>query len=264
MRQIISPDNDQIKALAKLRRSGRRYNDSRFIIDGLRETREAVSAGWKLENLYFCPELIKETANDLSQLGGDGLISLSPQAFAKICYKESPDGVLAVAVRKDKAINDIKPPKGTPLIVVLEAIEKPGNLGAIIRTSRAARVDAIIINDTKVDLYNPNVIRSSQGLIFSSQVVQANREETIAWLKEKKIRSLAAATSATKEYWLADLSAPVALVLGSEADGLSDEWLKAADEKLLIPMAKGIDSLNVSVSAGLLIYEARSQRAKIR
>ncbi len=264
MHQIISPDNNQIKELAKLRRSGRRYDNSRFLIDGLREVKEAAIAHWKLETIYFCPEISQEMADSLSKMGAEKLVSLSPQAFYRVCYKENPDGVLAVAYRQAKTIKDIKLPKTPPLIVILEAIEKPGNLGAIIRTAKAAGVDAIIVNDTKVDLYNPNVIRSSQGLIFSSQIIQVGREETIDWLKEYKIRSLAAATSATKEYWRGDLASPIALVFGSEAEGLSQEWLKAADEKLLIPMAKGVDSLNVSVSAGLLIYEVRRQRAKIR
>ncbi len=264
MHQIISPDNAQIKALAKLRRGGRRYDNALFLIDGLREIKEAALADWELEAIYFCPEISQETADSLSKLGAEKFVSLSPQAFSRVCYKENPDGVLAVAYRQDKTIKDIKLPKTLPLIVILEAIEKPGNLGAIIRTAKAASVDAVIVNDTKVDLYNPNVIRSSQGLIFGSQIIQAGREETIDWLKEKKIRSLAAATSAAKEYWWGDLDSPIALVLGSEAEGLSQEWLKAADEKLLIPMAKGVDSLNVSVSAGLLIYEANRQRAKIR
>jgi TrmH family RNA methyltransferase len=149
-----------------------------------------------------------------------------------------------------------------PLLVILEAVEKPGNLGAIIRTSYAAGVDAIIINDNQTDIYNPNVIRASEGFIFNKPIVIASVEETADWLRNNKILSYAAATTGKNNYTKEKLSEPAAIILGSEAYGLSDKWLKRADKLIKIPMEKGIDSLNVSVSGAIIIYEALRQREK--
>ena len=149
------------------------------------------------------------------------------------------------------------------MIIVLENIEKPGNLGAIIRTAYAAGATAIIINDNQTDIYNPNVIRASEGYVFKEKIVSASVKETIKWLKENKIKSYGAATSGKLVYTKVDLREPLAIILGSEADGLSREWLKAANELVKIPMQKGMDSLNVSVSAAILVFEALRQRGLV-
>lgn len=255
---INSLENKKIKELIRLKKAGVRRNQGLILIDGSREAAEAIKAGLEALELYYCPELMKAGQK---KPGGGPETELSERVFQKLCYKEKPDGVLLLAKEPLRSLEDIilNP---NPLVVVLEAVEKPGNLGAIIRTAAAVGADAVIINDQQTDIYNPNVIRASEGLVFQKTVVKAEREETIAWLKKNKIRSLAAATGNNQSYLEVDFKKPTAIILGSEAEGLSQEWLEKADKKISIPMEKRIDSLNVSVSAAILVYEARRQRKK--
>jgi TrmH family RNA methyltransferase len=264
MEIINSLNNLKIKETVRLRKSGVRCEQGLMIIDGKREILAAIKAKVEIIRLFYCPELIKEEKGTLADLIGvspDKVMETSRPAFLKICYKENPDGFLAVAKQPHLPLSRVKVTH-QPLVVVLEAVEKPGNLGAIIRSSYAAGVDAIVINDNQTDIYNPNTIRASEGLIFNQTLAIATVEETVDWLKAHGIKSFAAATSAKQDYWQADLKSGAALVFGSEAEGLTRKWLKAADQSLKIPMRQGVDSLNVSVSAALLIFEVKRQRRR--
>jgi TrmH family RNA methyltransferase len=261
MNLINSLNNQKIKDLVKLKKAGERRAQKLIIIDGAREIELAKKSGWEIIELFYCPTLIKKEIKDFFNLEREKITEVSEPVFSKICYKESPDGYFALVKTKLLNLDSIKLSKN-PLVVILEAVEKPGNLGAIIRTSYAASVDLIIINDSQTDIYNPNVIRASEGFIFNKPIVISTIEETITWLKKNKITSYAAATNGRNNYSKEKLNLPLAIVLGSEAYGLSDKWLKIADKLVKIPMAKGIDSLNVSVSAAVLLYEALRQREK--
>lgn len=257
---ISSPSNPAIKNLIRLRKTAERCRQELILIDGFREIEMAGKFGVKIKELFYCPELARGRAG-IPELGQSRTFVVTKEVFRKACYKENPDGFLATARPEKRGLKDASlPPK--PLVIVLETIEKPGNLGAIIRTAYAANVDLIVVNDNQTDIYNPNVIRASEGLIFALPIVLAGREETASWLAKKKITSLAAATSAKQSHFQANLKRGVAIVLGSEADGLSQEWLRTANGQIRIPMRAGVDSLNVSVSAALIIYEALRQRTQ--
>jgi len=262
MATISSPSNPIIKDILRLKKSGERKKQDLFIIDGWREIDLAVKSGWEIKTLFYCPELIKKNnggAGNVFNLEKEKIIEVSAAVFSKISYKEKPEGFLALAKAKKRSLSDIKLNQNS-LLIILEQVEKPGNLGAILRTAYAAGVTAVIINDNQTDIYNPNVIRASEGQIFTQEVVSASVAETVGWLKDNKIISLAAATSGSKKYTEAILTGPVALVFGSEAEGLSPEWLRAADKLIKIPMKEGIDSLNVSVSVAIILFEALRQR----
>jgi TrmH family RNA methyltransferase len=253
MEIITSDQNIRVKKLLKLKEKSReRKKTGLFLIDGAREIKEAIAGGLIIEELYICSELSNENFNLETT-------ELSLEIFKKVCYKEKPDGCLAVASRPDLGIESLIV-KNKPLIVVLEAVEKPGNLGAIVRSAYAAGVDAIIINDEQTDIYNPNVIRASQGLLFKIPIITASLDQTLNFCKNNNIKMFGAALGGTKIYTETDFKSASAIILGTEADGLSDNWLNGADELVKIPMKPGIDSLNVSVSAAILIFEAWRQR----
>lgn len=253
MEIITSEQNIRIKNLLKLKEKSRdRKKQGLFLIDGAREIKEAITAGFVIKELYLCKELSQEEYNQES-------FFVSLEIFKKICYKEKPEGCLAVACRRDLELDDLKISK-QPLVVVLEGVEKPGNLGAIVRSSYAAGVDLIVVNDEQTDIYNPNVIRASQGLIFKLAVVVTSFEKTVNYFKNKKIKIIATSIKATKKHTEINFKKGSAIILGTEADGLSDKWIEVADELLRIPMKSGMDSLNVSVSAAILIFEAWRQR----
>lgn len=259
---INSLDNKKIKDLARLRKAGERRGRELIIIDGQREIEMALGAGVEALELFYCPALItagSELMNNFLGREANKLIEVSAMVFQKICYKEKPDGFLLLAKEPVRSLDNIKLGKN-PLVIILEAVEKPGNLGAIIRTAYAVGAEAVIINSNQTDIYNPNVIRASEGFIFIEPVVKAGFTETEAWLKKHKIKSLAAATKAKEDYHNVNLKGPVAIVLGSEASGLSTQWLKAADKLVKITMKKGIDSLNVSVAGAIIAFEALRQR----
>jgi TrmH family RNA methyltransferase len=258
---ISSLSNQKIKDLVRLFKVNERRARGLFIIDGTREIELAVKAGVEIVELFYCPQLIKKSAPRFFGLKNEQIIEVTETVFKKICYKESPDGFLALAQKKPAELGKIKLSQN-PLVIILENVEKPGNLGAIIRTAYAAGVAVIITNDSQTDIYNPNVIRASEGLIFSQPLVAATTEETQAWLKKNKIKSFAAATGADKKYSQVNFKKSSAVILGSEALGLSKKWLAAADNLVKIPMQPGIDSLNVSVSAAIIIYEALRQRSE--
>jgi TrmH family RNA methyltransferase len=261
MNLINSLNNQKIKDIVKLKKASERRERGLIIIDGAREIELAKLSGIEILDLFYCPSLIKKESNGFFGVESEKITEVSEMVFNKICYKEGPDGYFALARAKKTDLSQIKLSK-KPLIIVLENIEKPGNIGAILRTSYAVGVDAIILNESQTDIYNPNVIRASEGFVFNQKIVISSVRETIEWLKNNKITSYAAATTGKNNYTKEKMNLGIALILGSEADGLSEKWLKSADKLVKIPMAKGIDSLNVSVSAAILLYEALRQREK--
>ncbi|MFA6514179.1 MAG: RNA methyltransferase [Patescibacteria group bacterium] len=259
MTNINSLENKKIKEIVKLRKAGTRKDKGVFLIDGKREIELAFKSGVDIQEIFYCPDFSPEYPSLLKKVPENKLIIVSKLVFQKISYKESPDGFLAIASYQNYCLDDVKL-SANPLIIILESVEKPGNIGAIMRTAYAAGVDAIIINDNQTDIFNPNIIRASEGHIFNNQVVVASVSETATWLKKNGIKSLAAATKKSNNYLEVDLTEPIALVFGSESDGLSAQWLKSANERILIPMKDGMDSLNVSVSAAIIVFEAIRQR----
>lgn len=257
MEIISSEQNIRIKNIVKLQEKSReRKKQGLFVIDGIREIKEALNGGIIIEEIFVCPEIIGAEIMNFSDIK-TSYVSLG--VYKKVSYKEKPAGVLAVARPKVLELASLILRKNS-LLVILEAVEKPGNLGAIVRSAYAAGVDAIIINDEQTDIYNPNVVRASEGLIFRLPVIVESRDNTIKFLKKEKIKIFAAALIDAKNYVEVNFKKSSAILLGTESVGLSKEWLASADEIIKIPMKAGIDSLNVSVSAAILVFEAWKQR----
>jgi TrmH family RNA methyltransferase len=222
----------------------------------------AFNAGFEIKEIYFSREVnIHPGSDDLFRKVQQTAVvtELSKAVFEKIAYRDNSDGLIALVVPRD-----LKPDalilSTNPIVLVLESVEKPGNLGAILRTADAADIDAIIVCDPQTDIYNPNVIRSSLGCIFTKQVVTCTTAEANLFLKKKGIKTFAAALAATISYHETDFTCPCAIIMGSEANGLTDTWLNNADAKIKIPMFGKVDSLNVSTSAAILVFEAKRQR----
>ena len=259
---ITSLKNPNIKNLLLLAEKSReRKKQDLFIIEGLREFSLAVSAGFSIHCVFFCPDLIPhETA---AKMAGDsvtsGLYEVSLQVYNRIAYRNDAEGIIALAHPRHYKLNDLTL-NPNPLILILEAVEKPGNLGAVLRTADAAHLDAVIICDPLTDVYNPNAVRSSIGCIFTVPVAVGSVKETLDWLRSKRITSYATSLGADKFYHQCDFTGPTAFIMGTEATGLSDEWLNGADHSIKIPMGGTIDSMNVSVSAAIVVFEARRQR----
>lgn len=260
--KITSLQNPRIKQIVLLQQKSKERNKQNLIIiEGYREIRWALEAGFKAVSLYYCQEVLNDESREILDLIKPDLqTEVKHDVFAKIAYREGSDGLVLLAAPKKTTLDAIKL-SGNPLIVILEAIEKPGNLGAILRMVDAAKVDALLICDPLTDIYNPNVIRSSIGCVFTQQVVACSTEEAIAWLKARKLRSFAAALTAQRFYHQVDLTVPAAIVMGSEADGLSEKWLNAVDEGIIIPMLGKHDSLNVAMATAIITFEALRQRS---
>lgn len=258
---ITSIQNPFIRQLAQLKdKSRERKKTGTFLIEGEREISLALKGGYELETVLFYPELFSETQiNDLTNQQINA-IEVSKEVYQKLAYRDTTEGVLTVAKSKSHSVSDLEFNTKNPLILVAEAPEKPGNIGAILRTADAANVDAVIIANPRTDLYNPNIIRSSVGCVFTNQIASASTEEIITFLKTKKINIYCAALQASVNYHTQDFTKPTAIIVGTEATGLSDEWLKNSNQNIIIPMQGEIDSMNVSVAAGILIFEAKRQR----
>lgn len=264
MSVITSRQNPRVKALVRLWERREREVTGRFLIEGQRESERALLAGITLHEVCFCPSRWRDAvaARDLlakAESAGATLTEFAPEVFEKISSREGPDGILAVAERPALALHELSLP-AEPLILVVERVEKPGNLGALLRTADAAGVDAVICAEPRTDFFNPHVIRNSQGAVFSVPCASATTEDLLVFLCENKVRIAATMPEAKTLYWDADLRSGLALCVGSESEGLTSAWLEAADQRLYIPMHGGADSLNVSVSAALCLYEAVRQR----
>ena len=252
---ITSKSNPKIKNVVKLQKSSERREQNRIIIEGRREIERAVACGFVVDTLFICNDILKESVN----IAANYVEDVTLEVFEKIAYREGSDGLLAVAIPKYADLKSFKPKKN-PLIIVLETVEKPGNLGAIMRTADAAGVDAVIIADPRTDLYNPNAIRASIGTIFSVPLFACSSEESINWLRENEIKIYCTYLKASIDYLEADFRQGSAIVMGTEATGISDIWVDAADQNLIIPMNGIADSLNVSVTTAIVVFEAIRQR----
>jgi TrmH family RNA methyltransferase len=259
MEQITSLQNERVKRIVKLQRKASvRRTAGLTVIEGAREVSRAVENGWKPVEIWSCPDLRR--GDELPAVSDDCSVFTCPEAvFRKITYRENPDGVLAVGPLITGTLEELKLPEN-PLILVAEGVEKPGNLGALLRTADGAGVDAVIVSDPATDLNNPNVIRASIGTLFYLPVVEASTEETVAYLKANGVRILSAVPGADAVYTKTDLTGTLAVAVGAEDKGLSERWKQVADLNVSIPMLGENDSLNVSVSAAILLYEAVRQR----
>jgi TrmH family RNA methyltransferase len=256
---ITSTQNPKIKNLIALDKPRERKKQCLFVIEGKKEIAMALNAGYKMGNLFFCEELIAR--KELEALGASDklLVPVSKEVFEKIAIRENSGGVLAVAEQKIHRLEDIQL-SANPLILILESVEKPGNLGAILRTADAAGVDAVIICDPQTDFYNPNVIRSSIGCLFTVATASATSQDTLQWLATNKIGIYCTYLKASQPYHLIDYKKPSAIVMGTESTGLSDSWIKASTANIIIPMQGAIDSMNVSTAAAVVVFEAKRQR----
>jgi len=258
MEKITSFQNVLVKKAQALREARERREQGLTIIDGAREIKRAFEAGVILEKVFFVNGQQEALLKQLSASKIE-LIEVGDKVMEKLAYGERHEGVLALAKTPVKSLNDLKL-SAQPLIVILESLEKPGNLGAILRTCDGVGVEAVLVCDPKTDVYNPNVIRSSTGVIFRIPVVCAEFEEISLFLKSKRIKICASSPSASKVYTQANFKGAWGVVLGSEDLGLSDGWLKLAEVTVKIPMNGQADSLNVSISAAIILYEALRQR----
>ncbi len=281
--KISSLQNPRLKQLVRLRDRRPRDEAGVFLVEGYRELRRALEAGLRPAELYFAPGwFLGENEPALiarAAAAGAQVFELSKEAFAKVAYRERPDGLLAVAPQWRRTLADLDPlvagfaeagpepgsatPATTPFLLVVEAIEKPGNLGTILRGADAAGVQAVIVCDPVTDLFNPNVVRASTGVLFSVPVVVEESPAVRAWLRTKQIRAVATTPAATELYTVADLRGPLALVMGSEQYGLSEFWLKESDAQVRIPMAGRADSLNVAMAAIISLFEAVRQLVEL-
>ncbi len=240
-----------------------RKQSGTFLIEGKREIELALKGNYEIETILFLSDLISE--NQIAQLTKStnsqtiDLIEISKEIYQKLAYRDTTEGILAIAKSKSLQLSDLKLSK-TPLILVAESPEKPGNIGALLRTADAANLDAVIIANPKSDLYNPNVVRSSVGCLFTRQIATGTTSEIISFLKSKNINFYCATLQNSTSYDTQDYTKPTALVVGTEATGLTEEWRKNATQNIIIPMQGEIDSMNVSVAAAILIFEAKRQR----
>lgn len=260
MKKIESVQNPFIKSLVQLQEKAKvRKQEGKFLIEGKREIELALKGGYEIETILFLPEIISE--NQLSELTTKHLnvIEISKEVYQKLAYRDTTEGLLAVAKTKKLNLSELKLSKN-PLILVAEAIEKPGNLGAILRTADAANIDAVIIANPKTDLYNPNIVRSSVGCLFTRQIATGTSEEVVQFLKENNINFYSATLQNSNSYHVEDYTQPTALVVGTEATGLTEIWRTESTQNIVIPMQGEIDSMNVSVAAAILLFEAKRQR----
>ena len=263
---ITSLQNSQIKNAVVLRdKSSERRRQGLFLVEGAREIDMALNGGYVCDTLFVCPELAEgEIYSRLRKATKeDAVTEVGGKVFKKMAYREGSDGLLALIRTKNVSPCEIEIGRN-PFVIILESVEKPGNLGAVLRTADAAAVDAVLVCDPRCDIFNPNVIRSSLGCVFSISVAVCTSHEALAWLRNHNIKTYAAALDARTLYHETDFSSPSAVIMGTESSGLSDFWLQNADTHIKIPMLGKVDSLNVSVSTAVITFEAARQRGFAR
>ena len=269
---ITSAQNPKIRQLLLLQEKSReRREKGLFVVEGRRELRHCLEAGYRVRSVFVCPEIadpsevrdllrmIKQSASHSGRSEESSLFEIPEPLYRKVAYRESTEGILAEVAYKALTLKDLSLPDN-PLIMVLEAVEKPGNLGAVLRSADAAGADAVLVCDPLTDLWNPNLIRASVGAVFTVPCVTCSSQEAIDWLKARGIRILTAQLQDSSLYYDCDMTVGTALVMGTEATGLTPRWRQAADAHIRIPMLGALDSLNVSVSAAILLFEAVRQR----
>ncbi len=258
---ITSLQNPKVKEAVKLRDRAYRDETGLFLIEGYRELKRAIGVGRRMQTLFYCPEFFlgSNEENLKDQCEGALLLKCTKEVFAKMAYRDRPDGLLAIAPQLHLGLSDLKLKKN-PFLLIAESIEKPGNLGTILRSCDAAGVDGVIVCDPTTDIHNPNVVRSSVGTLFTIPVVEGSSEETLAFLKTHGIAIVAATPHADREFTEADFKVPLAIVVGTEQYGLSETWMQQAGSQVRIPMFGVADSLNVASATTLLLYEVVRQR----
>lgn len=267
LNRINSLQNQRIKDTVKLGKRGERDRRQCTIAEGRRETERALAAGIVPQQAFLCSEILGEARDAVlallsaSNIPRSQIFDTTPQVFAKLAYRDESGGIILVVPYFARQLNELTLGP-TPLVLVVEGVEKPGNLGAILRTADAVGVDALIVTAGATDLHNPNTIRAALGASFTVPVVEASATEVQAFLKAQNIRCVATTPAATAVYWDVNLRGPLAILLGSEAHGLSDFWLRASDQQVKLPMRGAIDSLNLSTATAVVLYEALRQRSK--
>jgi TrmH family RNA methyltransferase len=262
MERIASVQNSGIKRVVRLRTKKTREARGLTIVEGVREVRQALSAGLRFAGVYICREGVYHCPDDLIAAMEARKVRVFDAAcgvYDKMSYGDRKEGVLALVECPERSLASLTLPED-PLVVVMERVEKPGNLGAILRTCDGAGVSALIVCDELTDVYNPNVVRASLGAAFTVPSVTCTNKEALEFLRSRGVRIAAAVVQAEGDYFTKDLSGPCAIVVGSEQEGLSDFWCRNADAQVRIPMLGKVDSLNVSVSAAVMIYESVRQR----
>lgn len=258
---ITSAQNPKIKDLLALQeKSKERRRKGLFVVEGRRELLHCIEAGYKPYAVFFCPEIISTA--DFKEIADKcecSFFEIPQHLYDKVAYRGGTEGIIAELECREMSLESLNIPEN-PLVVVLESVEKPGNLGAVLRSADASGVDAVIVCDPLTDMYNPNLIRSSIGAIFTVPTATATSEDTISWLKANGIKIYTAQLQDSEWYYDTDMKGSTAIVMGTEATGLTDAWRKAADAHIKIPMLGKLDSLNVSVSAAILMFEAVRQR----
>lgn len=260
---ITSTSNPRVKELKSLQKAKERRSRGVFIIEGLKEIEKAILSDYQFNSVYYCPDLISKDRIDnmLGSLKHNLPIEeISTKVYNQVAYRENSGGLIVCAKPKTTELSGLKISKN-PLILVVESVEKPGNLGALLRTADAAGVNGVIVCDPHTDIYNPNVIRASIGSVFTTPLVLSDSKTIVEWLKNKGIKLFCTALSASKPHYEIDFTVPSAIVMGSESTGLTDEWLNKSDQNIIIPMHGAADSMNVSTSAAVIVFEAIRQRS---
>ncbi len=265
MLRITSMQNTQVKEAVKLQNRRQRDDSGLFLIEGYRELKRAVEGGISIQKLFICPNLFlgenEEELIDTIESMGALEIECTKAVFTKLSYRDRPDGLLGIGVQMGMSLGTLGAQMGeNPLLVIAEGIEKPGNLGSIMRSADGVGADGVIVCDRCTDIYNPNVVRASVGTLFTLPVVEAGGSEVFSWLQSHNIQTVATSPAAEEDFTDADLHGPVAIIVGTEQLGLSEMWLKASDTKVSIPMRGSADSLNVATATTLLLYEVLRQR----
>jgi TrmH family RNA methyltransferase len=258
---ITSLQNPKIKNIITLEKARERRQQNVFVIEGIKELSLAAKAGYIIHSVFFCPSIIHEEIVLEIVEKENLLVPIAQHVFEKLAYRDTTGGVIALAEQKRHGLDSLRLGKNS-LLLILESVEKPGNLGAVLRTADAAGVDAVVICDPQTDFYNPNVIRSSVGCVFTTAIASATSAETIQWLRDIDIQCIATHLDASMPYHNVDFNKPSAIILGTESTGLSKSWVEAADTTIIIPMQGKIDSLNVSTAAAIIVFEANRQRGK--
>ncbi len=259
MKQISSVQNTFIKSILLLQEKSKiRKTTGTFLIEGKREIELAIAGKYEIETMLFCANFI-DVDNIKEFQNVAEIIEISKEVYQKLAYRDTTEGIIAIAKSKTHELKNLLLPQN-PLVLVLESLEKPGNIGAILRTADAANIDAVIIANPKSDLYNPNLIRSSVGCLFTNQIAVGTNAEIIFYLKSKNIDIYAATLQNSVPYHTQNFTAATAVVVGTEATGLTNEWRNVAKQNIIIPMQGTIDSMNVSVATAILVFEAKRQR----
>ena len=256
---LTSIKNPKVNNIRLLQKPRERRRQNLFVLEGLREAQRAKLAGYRFASVFFVPDMVDEKAISEIAPAKTDVYTITPGIFEKLTYRGNTGGIIVVAEQKSHELENLRFNKN-PLLIVLESVEKPGNLGAILRTADAARADALIVCDARTDIYNSNVIRSSVGCLFTVPLAVAPSETVIDFLKSRNIGIFCTALSASKPYTEVDFTKPSAIVMGTEATGLSQQWLEASDQNIIIPMRGIADSLNVSTTAAIVTFEAVRQR----